>query len=146
MAETVLITGASGTKVIQQLSATDAGLTLSRCSFNYCYLTPRSPHIRPLTPWKQIFASSCLQIKHVFGCAVVSLIIFFCCFDLVSTSSHSATSGTPIMKITIIVRIGILSTNKEIPKHKVPILIHCKVVYMTIFFCRKRHVEKIYKS
>jgi hypothetical protein len=64
--------------------------------------------------WKQLFASSCLQI-------VVTVVIFFCCFDFASAYIHSATSGTPIMKKTIIVRIGILSTNNEMPKHKVPI-------------------------
>src|SRR5215831_16639851 len=68
--------------------------------------------------WKQLFASSCLHIEHIQTC-VGSV---FCCFgfDLASTYNHSATSGTPIMKKTIIVRIGILSTNKEIPKHSVP--------------------------
>src|SRR5712692_8916208 len=73
--------------------------------------------------WKQALASSCLQIEHMHTCVVVvvSELIFFCCFDLASTYSHSATSGTPIMKKTIMVRIGILSTNNEIPKHKVPI-------------------------
>ena len=73
--------------------------------------------------WKQLFASSCLHIEHIHTCVVmlVSLVIFFCCFDFASTYNHSATSGTPIMKKTIIVRIGILSTNNEIPKHKVPI-------------------------
>jgi hypothetical protein len=73
--------------------------------------------------WKQALASSCLQIVHIHTCVavVVSELIFFCCFDLASTYNHSATSGTPIMKKTIMVRIGILSTNNEIPKHKVPI-------------------------
>ena len=73
--------------------------------------------------WKQACASSCLQIEHIHTCVavVVSELIFFCCFDLASTYNHSATSGTPIMKKTIMVRIGILSTNNEIPKHKVPI-------------------------
>jgi|GEM_PF-2376613 hypothetical protein len=47
------------------------------------------------------------------------LVIFICCFDFVSTYHHSATSGTPIMKKTIIVRIGILGTINEIPKHSV---------------------------
>ena len=70
--------------------------------------------------WKQLFASSCLQIEHIHGC-VVTVVIFFCCFDFASTYIQSATSGTPIMKKTIIVRIGILSTNNEMPKHKVPI-------------------------
>src|SRR6266849_4517129 len=69
---------------------------------------------------KQVFASSCLQIEHMHGC-VVTLVIFFCCFDFASTYNQSATSGTPIMKKTIILRIGILSTNKERPKHNVPI-------------------------
>ncbi len=73
--------------------------------------------------WKQAFASSCLHIEHIHTCVVtlVSVLIFFCCFDFASTYNHSATSGTPIMKKTIIVRIGILSTNNEIPKHSVPI-------------------------
>jgi hypothetical protein len=71
--------------------------------------------------WKQALVSSCLQIEQIHGCAVAVLVIFFCCFDLASTYNHSATNGTPIMKKTIIVRIGILSTNKEIPKHSVPI-------------------------
>jgi hypothetical protein len=53
--------------------------------------------------------------------AVVPEPTFFCCFDLASTYNHSATSGTPIMKKTMMVRIGILSTNSEIPKHNVPI-------------------------
>src|SRR5947209_18679262 len=70
--------------------------------------------------WKQALASSWLQIEQIHGCAVAVLVIF-CCFDLASTYNHSATSGTPIMKKTIIVRIGILSTNNEIPKHNVPI-------------------------
>jgi hypothetical protein len=47
------------------------------------------------------------------GCVVAVVVIFFCCFDFASTYNHRATSGTPIMKKTIIVRIGILSTNKE---------------------------------
>jgi hypothetical protein len=46
------------------------------------------------------------------GCVVI-VVIFFCCFDFASTYNHSATSGTPIMKKTIIVRIGILSTNRK---------------------------------
>jgi len=46
---------------------------------------------------------------------------FFCCFDLESTYNHRATSGMPIMKKTMMVRIGILNTNSEIPKHNVPI-------------------------
>ena len=73
--------------------------------------------------WKQVFDSSCLHIEHIHTCVVmlVSVLIFFCCFDFASTYNHSATSGTPIMKKTIIVRIGILSTNNEIPKHNVPI-------------------------
>ena len=71
--------------------------------------------------WKQLFASSCLQIEHIQGCVVTVLVIFFCCFDFASTYNHSATSGTPIMKKIIIVRIGILSTNKDRPKHNVPI-------------------------
>src|SRR5215472_11790368 len=67
--------------------------------------------------WKHLFASSCLHIEHIQTC-VGSV---FCCFDFASTYNHSATSGTPIMKKTIIVRIGILSTNKDRPKHNVPI-------------------------
>jgi hypothetical protein len=55
------------------------------------------------------------------GWVVTVVVIFFCCFDFASTYNHRATSGTPIMKKTIIVRIGILSTNKERPKHNVPI-------------------------
>jgi len=55
------------------------------------------------------------------GCRVAEVVIFFSCFDFASTYNHSATSGTPIMKKTIIVRIGILSTNKDRPKHNVPI-------------------------
>ena len=72
---------------------------------------------------KQALASSCLQIEHIQTCvaAVVSEVIFFCCFDLASTYSHRATSGTPMMKNTMMVRIGILSTNSDIPKHNVPI-------------------------
>jgi hypothetical protein len=70
--------------------------------------------------WKQAFACSCLQIEHMHGCVVTGVVIF-CCFDFASTYNHSATSGTPIMKKTIIVRIEILSTNKERPKHNVPI-------------------------
>lgn len=69
---------------------------------------------------KQLFASSCLHIEHIHTCVVISVVIFFCCFDFASTYNHSATSGTPIMKKTIMVRIGILSTNNEIPKHSVP--------------------------
>src|SRR5947209_13579529 len=38
-----------------------------------------------------------------------------------STYNLRATSGTPIMKKTIIVRIGILNTNRERPKQSVPI-------------------------
>ena len=73
--------------------------------------------------WKRVFASSCLHLEHIHTCVVmlVSLVIFFCCFDFASTYNHSATSGTPIMKKTMIVRIGILSMNNEIPKHSVPI-------------------------
>ena len=71
--------------------------------------------------WKQLFASSCLQIEQIHDCVVTVVVIFFCCFDFASAYNHSATSGTPIMKKTIIVRIGILSTNKERPKHNVPI-------------------------
>ncbi len=54
--------------------------------------------------WKQACASSCLQIEHIQGCVVTAVVIFFCCFDFASTYNHSATSGTPIMKKTIIVR------------------------------------------
>ena len=95
---------------------------------------------------KQALASSCLQIEHIQTCvaAVVSEVIFFCCFDLASTYNHSATSGTPIMKKTIMVRIGILSTNNEIPKHIVPIpsiesqravvsILSPALVYVTLF-------------
>ena len=94
--------------------------------------------------WKQLFASSCLQIEHMHGCLVTEVVSFFCCFDFASTYNHSATSGTPIMKKTIIVRIGILSTNKERPKHNVPIpsiesqrvvvsILSPALVYVTLF-------------
>jgi hypothetical protein len=78
--------------------------------------------------------------------AVVPELTFFCCFDLASTYNHSATSGTPIMKKTMMVRIGILSTNSDIPKHNVPTpsiesqrvvgSILSPVVYMCLLFIK----------
>ena len=66
--------------------------------------------------------------------AVVSELTFFCCFDLASTYNHRATSGTPIIKKTTIVRIGILNTNSDIPKHNVPIpRIESQRVVVSIF-------------
>jgi hypothetical protein len=83
--------------------------------------------------WKQLFASSCLQIEHMHGCRVAEVVIF-CCFDFASTYNHRATSGTPIMKKTIIVRTGILSTNRERPKQSVPIpSIESQRVVISIF-------------
>jgi hypothetical protein len=63
---------------------------------------------------------------------------FLCCFDLVSTYNHNATRGKPIIKKTIIVLIGICKTNKEIPKHIVPIprmKSHCVVIFICDFTC-----------
>jgi len=91
-------------------------------------------------------AACTVFLEHMHTClaAVVSELIFFCCLDFGSTYNHSATSGTPIMKKTIIVRIGILSTNNEIPKHIVPIpsiesqravvsILSPALVYVTLF-------------
>jgi hypothetical protein len=69
---------------------------------------------------KQLFASSCLQIEHIHGCAVMTSILL-CCFALASTYNHNAITGTPIIKKTMIVRTGILSTSNAIPKIIVPI-------------------------
>jgi hypothetical protein len=95
---------------------------------------------------KQVFASSCLHIEHIHTCVVmlVSVLIFFWCFEFASTYNHSATSGTPIMKKTIIVRIRIVSTNNEIPQQSVPIpsiesqrvvvsILSPALVYVTVF-------------
>ena len=63
-----------------------------------------------------------IQIEHMHDCRVAE--VGSSSLSLISSSStynHSATSGTPIMKKTIIVRIGNPSTNKEGPKHNVPI-------------------------
>jgi hypothetical protein len=68
---------------------------------------------------KQLFASSCLQIEHIHACAEI-ISILLCCFDLASTYNHNAITGMPIIKKTMIVRTGILSTNNAIPKIIVP--------------------------
>lgn len=95
---------------------------------------------------KQILASSCLHIEHMHSCVAVSVIILFCCLDFASTYNHSATRGMPIIKKTIMVRMGILSTNSEIPKHSVPIpsidiqrvvlSILSPCVYITVLFLK----------
>jgi hypothetical protein len=92
---------------------------------------------------KQILASSCLQIEHIQACAVI-LSIFFFSLDFTSTYNHNATSGKPIEKNTMIVRIGMRKTNNEMPKHTVPIpraksqrvviFILRLIIYMSLFF------------
>ena len=69
---------------------------------------------------KHSFASLCLQIEHMHASLTITSTVF-CCFDFTSTYNHSATTGTPIMKKTMIVRIGTRSTNNEMPKITVPI-------------------------
>ena len=68
----------------------------------------------------QILASSCLQIEHIQAWVVMLSILFFS-LDFTSTYNHNATSGKPIAKNMMIVRIGIRKTNNEMPKHTVPI-------------------------
>jgi hypothetical protein len=68
----------------------------------------------------QILASSCLQIEQIQACVVMLSILFFS-LDFTSTYNHNATSGKPIAKNMMIVRMGIRKTNNEMPKHTVPI-------------------------
>ena len=68
----------------------------------------------------QILASSCLQIEQIQACVVMLSIRFFS-LDFTSTYNHNATSGKPIAKNMMIVRMGIRKTNNEMPKHTVPI-------------------------
>jgi hypothetical protein len=68
----------------------------------------------------QILASSCLQIEQIQACVVMLSILFFS-LDFTSTYNHNATSGKPIAKNIMIVRMGIRKTNNEMPKHTVPI-------------------------
>jgi hypothetical protein len=87
-----------------------------------------------------------VYILNIHTCVVmlVSVLIFFWCLEFASTYNHSATSGTPIMKKTIIVRIRIVSTNNEIPHQSVPIpsieservvvsILSPALVYVTVF-------------
>jgi hypothetical protein len=86
---------------------------------------------------KHIFACSCSHIEHMQASPLIAL-TFLCCFDLVSTYNHNATRGKPIIKKTIIVLIGICKTNKETPKHSVPIprmKSHCVVIFICDFTC-----------
>jgi hypothetical protein len=69
---------------------------------------------------KHTLACWCLQIEQIHACLVIVLILL-CCVDFQSAYSHNRIRGIPIAKNTIIVRIGILKTNNEIPKHKVTI-------------------------
>jgi hypothetical protein len=94
---------------------------------------------------KQVFASSCLHIEHTYLCGDASISIdLVLVFGIRTTYNHSATSGTPIMKKTIIVRIRIVSTNNEIPHQSVPIpsieservvvsILSPALVYVTVF-------------
>jgi hypothetical protein len=68
----------------------------------------------------QILASSCLQIEQIQACVIMLSILFFS-LDFTSTYNHNATSGKPIAKNMMIVRMGIRKTNNEMPKHTVPI-------------------------
>lgn len=68
----------------------------------------------------QILASSCLQIEQIQACVVMLSILFFS-LDFTSTYNHNATSGKPIAKNMMIVRMGIRKMNNEMPKHTVPI-------------------------
>lgn len=69
---------------------------------------------------KHTLACRCLQIEQIHACLVIVLILL-CCVDFQSAYSHNRIRGIPIAKNMIIVRIGILKTNNEIPKHKVTI-------------------------
>jgi hypothetical protein len=67
-----------------------------------------------------IAAWSCLHTAHIH--------FWFCILlnsawrlDFRSTYNHKKTTGTPIAKNTNIVRMGILRTNRDIPKSTVPI-------------------------
>jgi hypothetical protein len=67
---------------------------------------------------------SCLQIEQTHGRvrkSVIASISFFWCLDFLSTYSHNKTTGNPNAKNTIIVRSGILRTNRDIPNNTVPI-------------------------
>jgi hypothetical protein len=84
---------------------------------------------------KHIFACSCSHMEHMHASSPIAF-TFLCCLDLVSTYNHNATSGKPIIKKTTIVLIGICKTNKEKPKHTVPIprmKIHRVVIFISDF-------------
>jgi hypothetical protein len=72
-------------------------------------------------------------MEHMHASSPIAL-TFLCCLDLVSTYNHNATSGKPITKKTTIVLIGICKTNKETPKHTVPIP-RMKIHRVVMFIC-----------